>query len=306
MVVPVAASYGSGGKVTSIDQVFLGLFVFLIGATVQVNWELARQRAEHAPDVELWDVRSDADASLSNIRKHFNDILQRRNSLYILYFQRQVRELDQSLFEAATDEDLVVDQDVDTTDMMLRDFSGGDEHVIRFVHYLSENDTLFDVHATQFFSEVARGVTDKRIKGVKRLFVWESNTEVSEDRSQRLLAFHMNAGFECRLIERSKFERIKRDSNLPTDTHDFGIYGKWYVYRSRNAAASSHSGVFSSNQQLVSRFITFFDRYWDSQFTDRPQDVNPVDLKQLFGRAPVSPNRPVSAALNEPAEGSTT
>jgi hypothetical protein len=142
VLVPFIAAYATGGKITTIEKMFLGLLLFIIATLLQLNSQVASVISLREPELALWDVRSETDASLSNIRKSFADIVRRRNSLYTLYFQQRISQLEQVLFEASAKEELLVDQDSDTTDFMLRDFAGEESHRICFVHYFKDNDFL--------------------------------------------------------------------------------------------------------------------------------------------------------------------
>jgi hypothetical protein len=292
--VPLASSYMFSSAILPIDQLFIGLFVFVIGTLVQISVEITNLRKIKEAEFSLWEIESEIDVSLNNIRKSYSDILRMQNPLYKLYFQQRIRHLYDSITKASANEELLVDQDADTTEMMLRGFSGQPDHIIRVVHYLKDNNFLFDVHASHFFCEVARLVKDGKITEVRRLFIAENEDDLKEERSKKLIQFHSNTvSFSCQAMYKDGFEKLKRDYHLPMNTYDFGIYGTMYVYRSSISAPDEVKGTFNASSLEVSRFISFFDRCWSSQAVIIIDvDKKEVTLKELFGKTSVSPNRP--------------
>lgn len=299
IIVPVVVGYTAGDKVSTIEKVYLGLLVFLVSSMLQLNIEIALMKKRDYADIDLWDVQGDADAGLANVRKSFWEIVRRRNALYRDYFAQRIAQLESAIVEAAANnEELLVDQDSDTTLLMLKEFSGEDEHIIRFIHYFSDNEFLFDVHASHFFSEVARKVESGDVKEVKRIFIFNDAADLEDARSLKLLQFHVHSrSFACKVMPSREFERLKLDFRLPLGTHDFGIYGKWYVYCSKASVAHEVKGVFISAEHAVQRFTNFFESCWVSQFAADPgvPSSPEVGLQELFARSSVSPNRPKDA-----------
>src|SRR5262249_28134045 len=113
LVVPILS--GFVGNISTIYQVFIGAFVFVIGLLIQVTIELMIIRQERIPSLELWEVQNEADRALTNIRASYSRIASGRNNLYVRYFEQELNELSRSIHEAAASEDLRVDQDSDTT-----------------------------------------------------------------------------------------------------------------------------------------------------------------------------------------------
>lgn len=299
IIVPVVVGYTAGDKVSTIEKVYLGLLVFLVSSMLQLNIEIALMKRRDYADIELWDVQGDADAGLANVRKSFWEIVRRRNALYRDYFAQRIAHLESTIVEAAANnEELLVDQDSDTTNLMLKEFAGEDDHIIRFIHYFSDNEFLFDVHASHFFTEVARKVEGGDVKEVRRIFIFNDSVELEDTRSLKLLQFHVHSrSFACKVMASREFERLKLDFRLPLGTHDFGIYGKWYVYCSKASVAHEVKGVFISAEPAVQRFTKFFESCWVSQFAADPSVPSSpiVGIQELFARSPVSPNRPHDA-----------
>ncbi len=293
LIIPIVANLVA--TITPINQVFLGAFVFSIGLLVQILRELQTSRQERAPALELWQVQNDADILMNNIRASYSRIATRRNWLYARYFQQKLKQLEMNMIDAASSEDLAVEQDSDTTDIMLRDFSGHPDDVVRFICYFTDVEFIFSVHASHFFCDVADRVARGEIVAVRRLFIMDDETQLQDAKVRKLISFHeRTAGFDHRIMQKRDFERIKRDFHLPTDTKDFGVYSNWYVYRSVVAADHDVRGTFSANSEMVKKFSNAFDRCWNSELSFKLVDglSDTMTLKELFGRDPISPNRP--------------
>lgn len=295
VVVPLVVGLAWGDKLGQADQVFLGLFILILGTLSQVAIEVRYLRDERDAGIVAWRIEKDSDAVLANIRASFSGLQEDGNALYVQYFLRELRRLDSRLLEASTKKELIVDQDSDTTDMMLQPFHGRDSDVIRIVHFFRNNDFLFDVHARQFFYEVARLVSGGQIREIKRLFVYSARDDLSNERTQRLIQFHDHvAGFAYEAMRGEDYEKVKRDYRLPVNVDEFGIYADYYVYTSIAANADEINGVFSALPATVSKFTNFFDRCWNSPVS-HGLDVVPASLSvaELFqdlpGRANVPP-----------------
>jgi hypothetical protein len=292
ILVPVLA--GFIGNIATIDQVFIAGIVFIIGLLLQVSIELTALREKQQEEQRLWQILNDCDRRLSNIRLSYSNIASRGNRLYAMYFDQKLTALGRELLDAEVSGELRVDQDSNTTDIMLRSFSGAADDVIRAVHYFTDNEFMFTVHASHYFCDVANLVVAKKVREVRRLFVMTSNSELEHAQTKRLLQFHAGTkGYSYRVIQMPDFDRIKRDFNLPSDTKDFGIYANWYVYRSTVSIDSDVHGVFSSDPEIVRRFVAAFDRSWKSELATQPHVPGATpSLRELFCRDVLSPNRP--------------
>jgi len=290
---PLAASYVWEGKIAPIDQVFLGILTFVVASVVQIATQLNTLTSTAVEQRKLWEIKNDGDAALSNVRKHYFDI-SADNVLAQSYFEQKIDELNRSLTDAALRGIIQVSQNADTTSMMLSPFSGRMDDIVRAVHFLTDNEFLFDVHASHFFGAVASMVANGRIREVKRLVVLDAEDQLQDARTQRLLRFHRStANFDYRIIRRADYARVMRDFPLPADTRDFGVYGSRFVYKSQTNTKDDVRGVFLFDNIEVDRFINFFERCWTHRvvFT-LPGAQEAISIEELFGDDQVSPNRP--------------
>jgi hypothetical protein len=293
VVIPLIAGYV--GNLKPLEQIFLGIFVFMLGMLVQLSRDVGKLRSVTLQHALLWTAQNEADRLLGNVRADYSQILLRHDAFFVRYFDLRLRRLSEEIFKARASGDLQVEQDFDTTDMMLRDFAGDAQHIIRAVHFLSDNEFLFGVHASHFFCDVANLVALGRVQEVRRLLVVTEEVELQDERTRRLIAFHHGtSGFDYRIIRKRDFDRINRDFNIPTDTHDFGVYAGWYAYRSVVAADNEVKGRFSADAEAVRKFTGAFDRSWASDLARKTsgQPAAPPTLSELFDRDGVSPNRP--------------
>lgn len=293
ILVPLVS--GFVGNIQTIDQIFLGGLVFIITLLGQIILDIAEIKKQRAPTIEFWKIQNEADRALSNVRASYAQIAAGRNQLYLQYFNRQMEDLARNIHEAASNEELRVAQDSDTTDIMLRPFSERSGRGIRAIHFFEDNEFMFDVHSTHFFCDVAERVISRKVQGVSRLFILKEDRELEDSRAKRLIEFHASTpNFDYRIVKKRDYDRIKRDFNLPTDTKDFAIYGDWYVYRTIVAADNEIKGIFSANEGAVRRFTAMFDKCWNSELAFKTSNTagTALSLRELFGPDAVSPNRP--------------
>lgn len=287
-------------------QVLLGLSLAMVGLLAQLLPVVLSIRETRLAEVHMQDARGEAGEIMASIRKSYDDLLLARNPLFAVYFRRDLSRLESQLRQAAQKFELYVDQDSDTTEMMLLPFDGRDEGVIRFVHHVEDNGFLLDVHAREFFTAIVNGVKRRQIHEVRRLIVFGDDSHLATEDSQRLLAFHESEPhFSCKVIERTDFEKMARDSRLPSGKLDFGVYGEWYMYRSFEASPDDISGVFLSGGQELQHYTAFFDRCWRSELAQSPSidsSYRDTDLSLLFRRRP-APVADHSRALHEPTDG---
>lgn len=288
LLVPVVLGTRYKNDFPLAEQVILGFLIAAAGLLLQTSLTVLRISNSTEDRLELASARSDIEQTLGNIRKNLDDLAVARNLVFREYFMRDLRDLERLTAHAAHKFELPVNQDTDLTEMMLLPFDGQDGSEVASIHYLNDNEFLFDVHARQFFCTVANAVAAGRIRKYRRLMVVSDEAELATPESMRLLAFHCHEpGFECRIIGRDDFEKMVLKDRVGAGKLDIGIYGPWYIYKSLEARADNVSGVFLNDPETVRRHKVFFDRCWGSQFA---REVAPkhsqMSLDELFSLRP--------------------
>jgi hypothetical protein len=200
--------------------------------------------------------------------------------------------LEETIAEAASNRELLVDENhLSTTDMLLASFSGQDSDIARFVHYFDDNKWMFETWAKNYCFRLWHLVQKRKLKEVRRLFIYRDPGEKSLEQSKRLMEFHSaNDHYDYRVLSESTYKNIVRDFHMRERFKDFGIYGDWYVYRTLAASPEHIEGMFSASERKVRVYQSLFERCWDDAHTPPPATRGAMSPTELFGE----PERPVS------------
>jgi hypothetical protein len=286
--VPAGASL-LGAPISGTEGVILGTSLFVATSVLEMLYYLVQLRERAIREDVLWDTHATTDAMLANIRKSIRSLevgVDARTDLFLRYFENRVHDLDADLRHTASSRELRLDsQYLDLSGPLLASFAGRETDVIRIVHLLSQNDSLFNVHEAQWFYRVFDAVAAGRVREVRRLLVFENEAEKDDSRSVRLVRFHHHAeGYHYRLIGKLFFDRLARDFRLQGEFVDFGIYGARYLYRAILYEEDDLVGFYSRDPVIMARYADFFDFCWSSP-TSRlmdPDGLQPLALEDLF------------------------
>ena len=301
-----------GEELASTDRIILAALTFIALLLVEFQWKQAQEEEADRVELSLWDDQSQADQKLTNIRKHFNDIANaERNkvNLFTSFYISALGDLEAEIAESASDNTLPADvRHLDRTRILLQSFDGEDSDIFRAVHYLRDNDFFFGMHSEQYFRRLYAQVTDGQVREVRRILIYDDDKkdeQLGDDRTKRLAAFHKSQlRFDYKLISRSAFEGIMDDYRLPhrplnprkdvreygeTEKekgvyyHDFGVYGRRYMYRAISTKLNDIRGQFSNRKDLIDVYIAFFDACYDCPETHEFAGKAPyVELDDLF------------------------
>lgn len=146
--------------------------------------------------------------------------------------------------------------------ILLSSFQGRSTDIYRAVHRLSDNDFFFADYAKEFFLRVHTLLASQKIVVVRRLLVFEDESELASSASKRIIAFHSSqAGYEARLLHAEEFATMLRVGKFPA-TIDFGIFGERRVYRAQSDRPDFVIGTWSAGKAEVQRYLGLFERCW--------------------------------------------
>jgi hypothetical protein len=289
---------GELGWISPGEEILLGGVVWIVFTSTEILYYVSRIDKRDYTASQLWSAHDQIDNRLGNIRKYYYQILDERydaQDLFPLYFDREIAQLEKNIQEATTKRELTLEeQHLDITRILLDSFSGGANDISRPVHFLKDNQTFLEMHYRQYFYDVARCVEQGKIKQVKRLMVFDDETQLSDPFTLRLVRFHASTkGFSYRLIDSNDYFRMLKDYDLHRTPADFGIYGSRYVYFTITHSDADIAGVFSKDPEVIKSHIQFFDGCFDSAaaFEIAIDDQTPVTLHSLFDQAVVQDNR---------------
>lgn len=283
VIIPIVLGSFLSNSFTLADQTLVGILIGVLGLLIQVVGVLLRMQSTQAKEISLADARDESAKTFAELRKYHDDLVLGQNVLFSAYFDRQIEHLKDEMMVAVTRRELKLSQDMNTTEMMLLPFERESARLVRAVHYLEDNDFLFDLHARTFFHSVFGAVKQKRILKVQRLLIYKEPAELTDDRTLRLAGFHAaHNNYDYRVIDKRDYERIATDSSLPAGRMDFGVYGDLFVYRSTENRGEV-SGTFTADKTAIRDYQRVFDRAWNSNASKQLDGLPKVtSLDDLF------------------------
>ncbi len=309
IVIPLVLNTLVSKKLSGVDQFLLGVSIYVALTLTTQAYHLRRLDANATKERALWRIDHEFDRRLANIRQSFSDISRNRRTdpeFFTLYFQRSLELFESTINEAASNCELLVDENhLSTTDMLLASFGGRDADIARFVHYFEDNDWMFDTWAKNYCVRLWQLVDSGTLREVKRLFIFKSEGEQELEPSKKLMEFHgANKGYDYRVLSEATYKQIVRDYHMREQFKDFGIYGDWYVYRTLSAVPERIEGVFSSSERKVREYKEVFRKCWEHAPDPAPPAGSKMTPSELFGEAitPVSigPMPPASVGPRPP------
>lgn len=176
IAIPIVLDVFVANKLSGVEQFLLGASIYAALTLTAQAYHLRRLDAKTTRERRLWRVNNDFDRRLSNIRESFASIVEGRRTeedFYSLYFERALELFEETIGEAASNRELLVDENhLSTTDMLLASFSGRDSDVACFVHYFEDNEWMFETWAKNYCFRVWRLVQSRKLKEVRRLFIY--------------------------------------------------------------------------------------------------------------------------------------
>jgi hypothetical protein len=218
----------------------------------------------------MWDAREGLDFRLQEVRRLFHEIGEYKVGdvdLFVSFFNKKLSDLEIDLREACSKQEVRIDETMleVTTWLMQSSFHSRPTDIFRAIHFTTDTDFFFDVHAKRYFYQGYTMVKSGRIKGVRRIIVYRDSSELQRPSTQRLIAFHQQtSGYECMTLPERVFQRIVKDYNLHHLVQDFGIYGDSYLYKGVVNRSDEIVGYYSRDRSEIKRFIDCFETCWES------------------------------------------
>lgn len=295
IIIPLLTGFlhGKNGSplFTSTEQLAVGFFVFLAITMTAVSYDLAEllrlRRSEH----ELWQIRNEADEWLSNIRASYVTLLNESGALglnlFAQYFMRIFSAVADDINEAAAKHELRVDElTFGTTDLLIKIMANRGDQTLRLVHALDSRPNNFDftTWARSYYSELTSLTKEKKIKEIRRLFIYSNEEELNDGFAQTLLAFHAsNPGYDFRILNRSDWSQLGRGLGLHEADCEIGIWGEMLGYTCLRSSAVGLQGIYTCLPRQIGRLGELFDAGW--RLGEKPAirvNAGPVTVTDLF------------------------
>lgn len=276
-------------QLTEVESTMLGVMIWSIITLTEVYYQTSSLYEERKSELEIWKSESEFDLKLLNIRDAYRKILLGKKSsidIFQSFFDERITEVEKKLLFTAERNELHLEQShVVSINALLGSFDGKPEDTLRMIHFLEDNEFFFDMFAKQYFYSVYRLIQQRKIREVKRLMIYDNETQLRDLLSEKLFRFHStNKNFSYKVMQREVFVNMLRDYRLDVPK-DFGIYGNKYVYVAQVNNIENIVGFWLRNEQRINQFVSFFDVCWASpnaKLITTPEAQQKLTIDQLF------------------------
>lgn len=288
-VVPLICQtlFAQPGEVFTTAQTFgIGALTFVGVTLIEIVLMLDLVRSEKQADRPTFQMRNDVDTNLHAIRDACDSALVAAGGPYLLprYCAGLVRNVRHMVEQSVASCEIAVDEThLWLSDAVLDQFHGREDESIAVVHRLSGTADLFRAHEMEWLRKVDERLRSRQIQQVRRLFVQESPDELLDPSVRMLLAAHeRDRRYDYRIIRKDFFAELIGDYTIPDDVVDFGVYGRYAVFRGYEYQEGRLRGSYAMRDVEVERFTEAFEACWRSDLTFR-HPVTPQSDENLPG-----------------------
>jgi hypothetical protein len=182
------------------------------------------------------------------------------------FFDNRLIQLENDIQTAANSDRLRIERGhLASMNLLLGSFKGQSDDILRAVHRLEDNEFFIGFYAREYFYKTFQLIGQRKLKAIKRLIIYEADSELRDPLSIELMRFHaVTRGYEYRAISATMYANYALSTHIDIG-RDFGIYGNKYVYISQVNQIDHVIGHWSRRPTTVSDFTDFFDQCWKSQ-----------------------------------------
>jgi hypothetical protein len=278
------------------EQFTLGVLTFLVIEVVGISWNIHKLVRIERLTRDVIEAREPIERTLENIRASYMKILERQgleDNLFALYFARLFSGLDDKIYEAATKQELKVDEPVVAAkDLLFGICERGGIDLLRLVHPLDAEPTnlTFKIWRMQYYRDITRLAASGRVS-VRRLFICSDDSQLENPTFSRLFDFHArNPGYDYRIINKADWDALVAAHDLPSSEEDFGVWGSAYTWVQTKYSQYALAGVYSSQRRNIEIYTDMFDAAWNLAKVPAPRPGEFVTVYELFEGAPPPPH----------------
>ena len=249
-----------------ISSLLFAMVLFLIEIYVYIN--IIYDDKEKKDSIEK--LNSDTDRKLYNTMRLVNIVNEKSfksHDLFKFYIDKKIDELEKLANEAATSKKIQIKDNMIeiTNEMYLSAFVGSSKSIFRPVYRCDDNDFFFEGFGKDYFKTAYTLVQTKKCKKIKRLFIYNCEKELNDERVKKLMYFHIyTSNYECKILKLSDYEDIKNDFEKNYVTGTFAVYGARYLYTEQTPPTVTQViGHYSKDEKDINSFIKFFETCWD-------------------------------------------
>lgn len=276
------------------EQYIFGLLLFVALGIVELLVLAGDAFRKEQRLQKAWDARAQLDAQMQEVRRMLHEVGEQphpgETELFSEYFRKKLGDLEHALRDACSKREIQINETMlEVTSWLLEaSYHGRENDIFRAIHFSQDEDNefFFDDHARRYFRQTYDLVQLKRIKGVRRIILYDNVSDLADPRIVRLIQFHQaHQDYEVRLLPIRTFHSFLADYNLQHAARDFGVYGTQYLYKALVNRPDEIVGFYSRDVEEIKRFTDCFDTCWESArdvWYELPQQPDDVSLDWLF------------------------
>nr|WP_321441116.1 hypothetical protein [uncultured Hyphomonas sp.] len=243
-------------------------------------------------EVELWEFRRGVDGVIGEIRTGLHHVIaddNLRDSFFLDHYRRELELLQKRVQHTISKREVLLDRHhIDSTEVLLSLYDSPDHTDFLATHVVSDITDDFDVTYQVYFFAWLERLKSRKVKSIKRLFVYDSIDEFSRQNAWKLAAYHNSGieGLEAKAIQRAELLRFKSDYHITDGVEDFGIFSNAYIYLGKQRKDEQISGFFSRDETLIKNYTSCFTALWNSASATPIKRIVPetTSPEQLFDK----------------------
>lgn len=135
-----------------------------------------------------------------------------------------------------------------------------------------------DPDGTAFLRQVDKMLHDGEITEVRRLFLFDSETELNDVATKILLLLHSNDRYKYKIIPKKDFDIIFKNFGDKSLAKDFGVYGLSFVWETPETNVMTQMGFMCRNQVRIQLYRQLYEELWDAA---KNHKIVQPDLEEL-------------------------
>lgn len=186
------------------------------------------------------------------------------NDLFSPWYITKIQDLSQHIKHTLESETFYFDTSlIREQDRMFRVFNSDNDG---FFFATSTRETLawsLETDGDDFMKELHNNYSSGNIKDIKRIFIYNKSSELSELFIQLWFTLHIQSGYHIKTIDKDYFNSLLSNYRDRSLSSDFGIYGKHFVWETMpNEKLSIEYGQICVNDEKIEKYTHLFEKVW--------------------------------------------
>lgn len=268
--VPFLVSLLSSTPLTLGEGTMLAFLILMTLTLGEILFYVKNTHDLRVGEVKLWEYRKGVDGVIGEIRTGLHHVIaddNLRDSFFLDHYRRELELLQSRVQHTISKREVLLDRHhIDSTEVLLSLYDSSDHTTFLATHVVRDITDEFDVTYQVYFFAWLERLKAKKVKSLKRLFVYDHIDEFERQNAWKLAAFHNSGieGLEAKAIQRSELRRFKSDYHITDGVEDFGIFSNAYIYLGKQRKDEEISGFFSRDETLIRNYTNCFNALWSS------------------------------------------